>query len=267
MRIWWVGVNTFRGLLRSRALLAFFFLVLFTVLSALGVFYFAEQLSEAGAAEQARLLFAQRIEGMLETFVLYGYFLAALAGAYLLPGEIKSGTIVPTLGRAVSRGQYLLGLFLGLNLLLATYAGLVAVMLGGLMVLGQVWPGPEMLLGVLYALLAVNIVLGLSFFFSTVFPPLVALAAMLTFLALPGLTDAVRLYSQEWADRLKSILTYPQPAWELLDYGNYFVLTRSAVERPWSSHLLGIAHGLDYLAVLLLLAYLVFRRRSLLPQN
>ena len=267
MKIWWVGVNTFRGLLRSRALLAFFFLVFFTLLSALGVFFFADQLSEAGAAEQARLLFARRIEGMLETFVMYGYFLAALAGAYVLPGEIKSGTIVPTLGRAVSRGQYLLGLFLGLNLLLAVYAALVTVMVGGLMVLGQVRPGPELLLGVLYALLAVNVILGLSFCFSTLLPPLMALAAMLTFLALPSLTDAVRLYSQEWADRLKTIFTYAQPAWDLFDYGNYFVLTRSVTERPWSVHVLGAAHGLDYVAVLLLLAYLVFRRRSLLPQN
>lgn len=135
------------------------------------------------------------------------------------------------------------------------------------MLLGHVAPGPELLLGVLYALLAVNIILGLSFLFSTILPPLVALAAMLTFLALPGLTDAVRLYSQESADRLKTVFTYPQPAWDLLDYGNYFVLTRSVTERPWNIHLLGIAHGLDYVAVLLLLAFLVFRRRSLLPQN
>lgn len=267
MKIWWVGVNTFHGLLRSRALLAFFFLVLFTLLSQLGVLFFAGQLSDAGAAAQARLLFARTLEGMFETFVIYGYFLAALAGAYLLPGEIKTGTIVPTLGRAVSRGQYLLGLFLGLNLLLAAYAALIAVPVAGLMVLGRVWPGPEMLLGVAYALVAVNIILALSFLFSTLFPPLVALGAMLGFLALPGLTEAVRLYSQEWADRLEPVFKYPHPAWELFDYGNYFVLTRSATGQPWRLHLLGVTHGLDYIAVLLLLAYVIFRRRSLLPQN
>src|SRR3990170_6442384 len=62
---------------------------------------------------------------------------AAFMGAFVLPGEIKSGTILPTLGRALSRSQYLLRLFLGINLLLATYLLLVAVAAAGLML----WSG------------------------------------------------------------------------------------------------------------------------------
>lgn len=265
MKVWQVALNTYRGLLRSRALLVFLFIVLFTFLGSAGTVFFATQLASAGAAEQSRLLFARQIESLLSTYAVFAFILAVLAGAYVLPGELKTGTIVPTLGRAVSRGQYLLGLFLGLNLLLASYAALAGLSIGGLLLWGGVSPGPAVPLGVLYALLTANIVMAMAFFYSTRLGPLVAITATVLTLSLPGLTEAVRLLSQPWSERLEKVSAYLLPAWDLIDYGDYFVLTRSPAARGLDVHLVGILHALDYLAVLLLLAFFLFRRRSLLP--
>lgn len=265
MKVWQVALNTYRGLLRSRALLVFFFIVLLIFLGSVGTVYFATELAGAGAVEQSRLLYARQIESLLSTYTIFAFFLAVLAGAYVLPGEIKTGTILPTLGRAVSRGEYLLGLFLGLNLLLASYAALAAISIGGLLLWSGFNPGPTVLLGVLYAVVVADLVMALTFFYSTFLGPLLAITAAILTLSLPSLAEVVRLFSQEWSERLQKAFTYLLPAWDLMDYESYFILTRSPVARAWQTHLLGILHGLDYLAVLLLLAFLVFRRRSLLP--
>ena len=265
MKVWLVALNAYRGLVRSRALLIFGFIVLMTFLGALGALYFATRLSEAGAAQQSQLLFARQIESLLDTYVVFAFILAVLTGVSVLPGEIKTGTVVPTLGRALPRGQYLLGLFLGMNLLLGSYLGFAAVAVGALFVWSGLWPSPHLFLGVLYAVLVAELAMGLAFLYSTRLGPVVAVIATNLTLTLPGMSEAVRLYSQVWAERLHQFLTYLLPAWELLDYADYLVLSRSPVPRPWHVHLLGVVHAVDYLAVLLLFAYLLFRRRSLLP--
>ncbi len=265
MKAWLVALNTYRGLLRSRAIL---FLVLVFILTLLGYItglYFATRLEDAGAAEQSRWLFARQIESLLTTYAFLAHAMALLAGVLVLPGEIKSGTIVPTLGRALPRGQYVLGLFLGLNLLLATYLAMAVVSIGTLMLWSGVRLDPNLLLGVPFLILSVNILMGVAFFYSTILNPLVAFIAAAFTLSLPGAAEIVRLYSQEWSERLRTALEYLLPAWDLLAYDNYLVITRSPEPREWTAHLLGMAHGLDYLALLLLLAYLTFRRRSLLP--
>jgi len=265
MKAWPVALNTYRGLLRGRILLFLILLFSLTFLGFAAGMFFASRLGEAGALEQSRLLFARQIEGLLGAYTFFAFVLATIAGAYVLPGEIKSGTIVPTLGRAVSRAQYLLGLFLGLNLLLATYVGLAAAAIGGLLLWSGIRPDPHLLLGLLYLVLVANLWMGLTFFYSTLLGPLLALMAALLTFSLPGVAEIVRLYSQEWSERLRPVLEHLLPAWDLLDYEAYLVLTRSPAGREAAVHLTGIVHALDYLVVLLLLAFLAFRRRSLLP--
>jgi hypothetical protein len=267
MKVWLVAANTYRGLLRGRILVFLILLFSLTFLGYAGGLFFASRLGEAGAAEQARLLFASQIEGLLKTYAFFAFLLAIIAGAYLLPGEIKSGTIVPTLGRAVPRGHYLLGLFLGLNLLLATYMVLAVGSIGGLLLWSGIRPDPQLLWGLLYLVLSVNLWMGLAFFYSTLLSPLVALISAMLTASLPRMAGVLSLYSQEWGERLGGLFEHMLPAWDLLDYGNYLALTRSAVTREAEIHLIGIVHGLDYLAILLLLALLIFRRRSLLPPN
>ncbi|MFQ5927123.1 MAG: hypothetical protein ACE5MH_06785, partial [Terriglobia bacterium] len=165
MKIWHVALNTYRGLLRNRALLALVLFFLLVFLGSVGAIYFAARLAEAGADEQARLMFAQAIEQLLSTNAIFAFILAALAAAFALPAEIKSGTILPTLGCALPRSQFLLGLFLGVNLLLVTYLALVSVAGVGLMLWSGVSPEPHLLLGLLYVVLIANIVAALAFFF------------------------------------------------------------------------------------------------------
>lgn len=265
MKAWLVALNTYRGLLRGRILLFLILLFALTFLGyAAGMFY-AQSLGEAGAAAQSRSLFAYQIENLLRVYTGLAYLLALIAAVYVLPGEIKSGTIVPTLGRAVSRGQYLLGVFVGLNLLLLTYVGLMALSIGGLLLWSGIQPQPQLLLGVFYFVLTMNIYMALAFFYSALLGPLLAFMATLFTVSLPGAAEILRFYSQEWSERLRAILEQVLPAWGLFDSGGYLVLTRSPAAQDATTHLVGVAHALDYMGVILLLAWLAFRRRSLLP--
>jgi len=265
MKVWAVAWNTYRGLLRNRALLALVLLFFFVFISSVGGIYFAARLAEAGAAEQAKLVYARAIGSLLYTNAIFAFILAALMGAFVLPGEIKAGTILPTLGRALSREQYLLGLFAGINLLLFSYLAVVVLATIGLLLWGGVSAEPHLLLGLLYVVLVANVVAAVAFFFSTVVNPLVGLVATNFFLSLRGLAESIRLWSVEWAERVEAVVDYLLPAWGLLDYDNYLQVTQTPVARPAEFFLVGIAHGLDYLIVFFLLAYFAFRRRSLLP--
>ena len=267
MKVWAVAWNTYRGLLHNRALLALSLFFLFIFVSSAGGIYFAARLSEAGAAEQARRLFAQSIGSLLNTNAVFSFILAAFMGAFVLPGEIKSGTILPTLGRALSRSQYLLGLFLGINLLLATYLLLVAVAAAGLMLWSGVGVEPYLLLGLVYVVLIANVVAAIAFLFSVLVNPQVALVALAFFLSLGGLAASIRLVSQVWAERVEAVVDYVLPAWGLLNYSDYLQVTRTPTARSAEFFAVGLAHGLDYLAVFLLLALFAFRRRSLLPPS
>jgi len=264
MKVWLVGVNTFRALRHNRAVLGLILFFLFVLLSTAGAIYFGNRLQRAGAAEQAELLFAQAIERLLGVNAVFCFLLAAVVGAYVLPSEIKSGTVVPTLGRALSRRQFLLGLFLGLNLLLVAYLLLVSVAAAGLMLWGGVTPAPTVLLGALYVVLVANIVAALAFFFATLVSTVVALAAVFFFLQLRSMVEAIKLLSRLWGERLERVFDYLLPAWSLLDYGSYLSLTREPLARGAEFYLLGIGHAVTYGAVFLLLALVIFRRRSLL---
>lgn len=269
MKIWRVALNTYRGLLRNRVLLAVLLLFLLILLSSAGMMDEASRLAEEGAAGQTRLLFAREIESLLTTNAFFAFILAALAGAFVLPGEIKSGTILPTLGRALPRSHFLLGLFLGVNLLLASYLGLAALTAGGLVLWSGISPGLHLLVGVLYVVLIANIIAALTFFFSTLVSPPLALVGTIffVFLSLSGATQVTGLFPQVWSERLRQAVEYFFPAWGLLDFTEYLQLTRAPLARSPSFYLIGIGHALDYLAVFLLLAFLAFRRRSLLPPS
>lgn len=267
MKIWAVAWNTYRGLLRNRALLALALFFLFIFLSSAGGIYFAARLSEAGAEEQARRLFAQSIGSLMNTNAVFSFILAAIMGAFVLPGEVKSGTILPTLGRALSRSQYLLGLFAGINLLLATYLLLVAAATAALMLWSGVGLEPHLLLGLLYVVLVANIVAAIAFVFSVLVSPLVALVALSFYLSLGGLAASLRLVSPVWGERAEAVVSYVLPAWGLLDYGAYLQVTQTLAARSAEFFAVGLAHAVDYLAVLLLLALFAFRRRSLLPPS
>ncbi|MBI2956305.1 MAG: hypothetical protein HYY26_03215 [Acidobacteria bacterium] len=267
MKIWLVALNTYRGLLRHRALLAFILLFLFTLISSLAGLYFASRLAEGGAGEQSRQMFARQIEGLTQTFAIYAFVLAALTAAYLLPGEIRTGTIVPTLGRALSRSQFLLGLFLGMNLLLASYLAMAGAILGGLVLWSGLPPAAHLAWGVLYLVLIANIVGAIAFFFAMRLSPLVAVVALLLWISLPSAAGAVRLYSQLWGERLEAAASRLLPAWDLLEFDQFLRLTQAPTGRGAEFFLVGITHGLDYILIFLLLALLAFRRRSLLSPN
>lgn len=268
MKVWFVAWNTYRGLLRNRALLVIALIFLFPWLTSAGMLYYTTQLKEAGAVEQSRMMLAFQLEGVLQFTAALAYVLVVAAAASLLPGEIRTGTILPTLGRSLSRLQFLLGLFLGVNGLLLTYLLAAGTAMAGMMLWGGIALSPPMLIGLLHVLLVANIVAAITFFFAAAVNHL-ALAPVGTIflLSLPEFMEAVKLWSQPWGERLRSAAEYLLPAWDLISVRDYFLLTRSPATRSLEFHLVGLVHALDYLVVFLLLTWLVFRRRSLLPPS
>lgn len=265
MKVWLIALNTFHGLVRRRALLTLILLFLFIFSSAIAVIFLAGELEAAGSPQQARLLLAGQMEGLMSFYAGLAVFLGVIVGGYILPEEIKTGTAIPTLGRAVSRGQFLLGQFLGMNLLLLTFLALGAAATAGVLLWKGVELGSHLLYGLLHVFLRANMVAAVAFLFSTRLAAIVALFATFLFLQLPDSMELVSLYSVEWGERLQRAFKYLVPAWQLLPVQDYLRLSQAPAEKSAEFHLVGIAHGVDYVLIFLLLSLAAFRRRSLLP--
>ena len=268
MKVCYVAVNTFRSLVRTRAvLLVFLLFFLLIAVGSISALYFAAQLEQAGGAEQSRLIITHQLERQLRVYAVYAFIVCALAAAFALPTEIRTGTALPTLGRALPRSRFLLGLFLGVNLVLGAYLLLGIAVSAALFWWTGTGFGLHMLWGLLYVVLAGNIVAALTLFFSTHLSPLMSLICLVFFLQLPQLSGLVRLYSQVWGDRALAAISYLLPVWDLLDYSAHLSLTSAPAEFSGQLALVGVAHALDYVAVFLLLAMWVFRRKSLMPPS
>jgi len=265
MKVWLIALNTFHGLVRRRALLALILLFLFVFSGAFATLFLTARLQRAGSPEQARLLLAGEMEGLMVFYAVLTQILAAILAAVVVPEEIKSGTAIPTLGRALSRSQFLLGQFLGMNLLLLGFLALGTVAFIAVLAGYGVALGSHLLFGLLYSFLRALCIAALAFLFSSRVTAVVALFAAVFLLQLPESAGLISLFSIEWGERLGRTSEYLLPAWSLLPFQSYLRLSQAPASKGLEFYLVGIAHAVNYALICLLLSVWAFRRRSLLP--
>jgi ABC-type transport system involved in multi-copper enzyme maturation permease subunit len=247
--------NTFREAVRDRVL---YNLILFALLL-IGSAIFIGELS---AGQEAKIVIDLGLSAML----LFGAFIAIFVGVGLVHKEIERRTLYAILSKPIGRGQFLFGKYLGLNLTLLV--NIVVMGLGVVLALLyttrsldplvlRIWPA---ILLIYFELL---IITAIALVFSSFSSP--ALSALLSFFIfvighfsndLRALSDSVASTPARWLFR---VLYYLLP-----NFSNFSAITATAHGAiPDARTVAGaMVYGVLYVASLLSVAALVFRRRN-----
>jgi ABC-type transport system involved in multi-copper enzyme maturation permease subunit len=247
--------NTFREAVRDRVL---YNLILFALLL-IGSAIFIGELS---AGQEAKIVVDLGLSAML----LFGAFIAIFVGVGLVYKEIERRTLYAILSKPIGRGQFLLGKYLGLNLTLLV--NVVVMGIGVMLALlytqrawdplaVKIWPA---ILLIYFELL---IVTAIAIVFSSFSSP--ALSALLSFFIfvvghfssdLRALSDSAASTPARWIFRG---LYYLLP-----NFSNFSAITAIAHGvTPDARTVVGaIVYGVLYVAALLSVAVLIFRRRN-----
>jgi ABC-type transport system involved in multi-copper enzyme maturation permease subunit len=163
----------------------------------------------------------------------------------------------------VRRWEFLLGKFLGVQILMLTY---ILAMFGMSYLLA--WIGDARIQTTPWVLIAYPMVRYAIYS---------ALAILLVTLMHPVLAFGIVLVTSVLADRLgpgSHFANFPQsvqkvlyvilPSTDLLSESNFLSITETTLKKmPWTDHLLALSYGLDYALICFLLAVWSFRYRSL----
>ncbi len=264
MKIRVIAWNTFAGLLRNKLIVFFcggFLCILLLLMAPLTMM---KSLSQANpdVFESTTYPLIGSIMGLVSGF---GSLLAAWSAADSVWGETKSGTILAVLARPVRRWEFLLGKFLGAQLLMGAY---VLLMFGLSFLLswiagGRIQPTPWVLLA--YPLVRYGIYSAIAMLLVTVMHPVIALVIVMILSVLSSVLAPGSIGSYigppEW---LRSAIYTLLPSTNLLSESRFLSITASKLKQmPWTDHAVALAYGLDYGLVFFLLAAWAFRRRGL----
>jgi ABC-type transport system involved in multi-copper enzyme maturation permease subunit len=263
MRIRVLAWITFLSLLRNKLIVLIFGVFLCIVLLMSSPLLAMKSMT-AENQPQAQAMAVNLLSVLTAMVSGFGSLLAAWAAADAVASEMKSGTILAVLARPVRRWEFLLAKYCGVLLFMAIYvAFLLAVDLVFARIAGQrIVTAPWLL--VVYPMVRYSIYAALAMWLVTAMHPvfafvLVMFAGLAANLVSPESLGA--MFLPQW---LRSGLFYVLPSLNLLSEERFLAITAATLKQtPWQEHAIGLAHGLDYALVGLLLAAYSFRRRSL----
>jgi len=263
MKVRAIALNTFAGFLRNKLIVLFLAVFVGILLLFLTPLLAMKAMSGPAAAQMESPVLT--LVGALMTMISgFGSLLAAWSAADTVADEMKSGTILAVMARPVRRWEFLLGKYLGVQLLMAVY---VLFMFGFSYLL--TWIGGERIqttpwVLIAYPLVRYAIYSAISMFLVTMMHPvmafgLVLVTSILTFIVSPGARPPAFLPGP-----LRAIVYTLLPSTELLSESRFLTITQTSLEKiTWDVHAITLSYGLDYALVCFLLAVWSFRRRSL----
>jgi ABC-type transport system involved in multi-copper enzyme maturation permease subunit len=264
MKIRAIALNTLGSLLRNKLIILFSAGFVCVVLLMLTPMMMAKSMARSMSASQVQGMVLAEISGIMSFVSGFGSLLAAWAAADAVAGEVRSGTILAVLARPVRRWEFLLGKYLGVQLLMVLYVLCSLGMSYFLAAIGgqNIQTNPVPL--VIYPLVRYAIYSAISMLLVTRMHPVVAFGIVLVIAVITGMVAPSThppAFLPAW---LRSGLYFVLPSTGLLSETRFLTITRADV-RPvaWSSHVTALAYGLDYALVCFLLAAWSFRRRSL----
>ncbi len=251
-RILAVAGNTFRESVRERVL---YNLVIFAVLMTLSSLL----LGQLSVRQDEKIVKDLGLASM----DVFGTLIAIFIGVGLIRKEIERRSLYPLLAKPVSRGEFLLGKFLGLAFTLAVNVVLMTFGLFGALVLAGRAPEIGLLAAVYPIYLGLLLTVGIALLFST--------------LASSQLLAILWTFSIVVAGRFSDVIrSMPQvtraPRWlaeglyhALPNYRNFDLKARVVYGEAVPLELLAsiTAYAVLYLALVLLGAQAAFRRREL----
>lgn len=263
MRIRAIAANTFAGLLRNKLIVFFFAGFVCIVLLMMTPLLMLKSMA-ASAPETLQSSTYPMIGAVMGMVSGFGSLLAAWAAADSVWGEMKSGTILAVMARPVRRWEFLLGKYLGVQLLMAVYIVLMfglsyaLAWLGG----GRIQSAAPWAL-IAYPLVRYAIYSAIALLLVTVMHPVVAFGIVMIVSVLASILSPGSLGSflPPW---VRSAVYTVLPSAALLSESRFLTITEARLkEIPWTDHAVTLAYGLDYALVFFLFAVWAFRRRGL----
>jgi ABC-type transport system involved in multi-copper enzyme maturation permease subunit len=263
MKLRAIALNTFSGLLRNKIIILFCAGCACVLLLMLTPLLILRNGRGAQNAEMMQMAVLPLIASMMQFISGFGSLLAAWSAADVVASEMRAGTVLAVLARPVRRWEFLLGKFLGVQLMMFVF---VLLMLGLNYLLA--WIGgasiettPWVL--IVYPMVRYMIYSALGMLLVTVMHPIVAFCIVLVVmigssLVAPGNPQT---FMPEW---LRTGLFYVFPSSNLLSETRFLTITRATLRAAlWTDHATALAYGLDYALVCFLLAAWIFHSRSL----
>ena len=254
-RIFTIARNAFREAVRDRVL---YNLVLFVLILTAGAIF----LGELSAAQESKIIVDMGLSAML----IFGAFIAIFVGVGLVYKEIERRTIYAIFSKPVSRGEFLVGKYLGLCLTLLV--NVVVMGTGVSLALMYVKGGWEPLIlsvwpAVLLIYLELMILTAVALLFSSFSSP--ALSALLTFFVFiighfsADLKTFAASMGTQGARYFFGALFYLLP-----NLANYSYITPAAHgQSPSLTTLLPVfLYAVVYITLLLAAATLIFNKRN-----
>jgi ABC-type transport system involved in multi-copper enzyme maturation permease subunit len=252
-RIRAVARNTYRETVRDR---------LFYLVGVFGLIMIASTavLSPLTIGAQEKIV----IDVGLGAMTLFGLLVTVLVGSNMVRKELDKRTVTTVLAKPLSRREYLLGKFLGLNLTLVAMLAIMAVMFVAVILVTSAHLDLRFLAAFYLAYLELVVITAAVVLFSTlVSPPLAAVATLMLFV-IGHLSESLRsfgaLLGSPLQARLLDLVYYVVPNLEIFN-------VRGAVVHgdPVAAEQLMLAtlYGLGYAAILLIVAGAVFARKEL----
>jgi ABC-type transport system involved in multi-copper enzyme maturation permease subunit len=257
-----IAWNTFAGLVRDRLLIVFGLLFLCVLLLMLGMLGMMKSVSQSSSALAGSwIAIVGEIMGLVSGL---GSLLAAWAAADAVWSEMKTGTILAVMARPVRRWEFLLGKYLGVQMLMAVYTlflfgmSFLLAWLGGERIQSAPWTlfAYPMTRYAMYSAMAMLLVTALH--------PIVSFGIVMVVSVAASMLGPGNAFGAFMPDRLREIVYAVLPSTDLLSETQFFILTQEKLKQiPWTNHAIALAYGWDYALVLFLLAVWAFRRRAL----
>jgi ABC-type transport system involved in multi-copper enzyme maturation permease subunit len=248
-----IARNTFRESVRDRVL---YNLVLFVLLiTAAAVF-----LGELTAGNEARVI----VNLGLSVVLFFGAFIAIFVGVGLVSKEIEKRTVFAIFSKPITRGEFLVGKYLGLCLTLLVN---VVIMAAGISLALLYVGGSELVLSSLSAILLVYfeliVLTAIAILFSTFSSP--TLSALLTFLIFvighfsSALNQIAESLGSNGAKLFFNALYYFLPNLSFF----MFITNAAHGQQPTFTYLVSAAgYAIVYVCILLVCSSFIFSRRN-----
>lgn len=252
-RVTAVAHNTYRETVRDRifylvAVFGFVMLASTAVLSPLTVGAQGKIMTDVGLA----------------SMVVFGLLVVVFVGSGMVRKEMDKGTIVTILAKPVSRREYILGKFLGLNLTLTAMLAIMAVLFAVMLAVAPGEFSPRFLGAVYLTFLELTLINAVAVFFSTCVSSVLAAVFTLGAFIVGHLSESIREFGQlqdgPMQERISDLVYRLVPNLEVFN-------VRGAVVHgdpvTWAHLGWATIYGLGWTGLLLILAGSVFSRREL----
>jgi ABC-type transport system involved in multi-copper enzyme maturation permease subunit len=263
MKVRAIALNTFSGLVRNKIIILFCAACACVVLFMLSSLLVMRNLRNIQNAEQMQAAVLPMIGSMMSLVSGFGSLLAAWSAADALAAEMRSGTILAVMARPVRRWEFLLGKYLGVQLLMLVF---VALMLGLNYLLAwiggaRIQTAPWIL--IVYPMIRYALFSAVGMLLVTVMHPILSFCVVL-FVAIAAQLVAPAAHTTYLPQWLKTGLFYVLPSTGLLSETRFLTITRATLQEAlWSEHATALIYGFDYALVCFLLAAWIFHSRSL----